>query len=87
MKNILGVKPGNFSFIKPHRSHRSVKKEGPTKQMSDSNIWATLYSQLLQTTLFKRYPYKGEGFLTEMRSKMVNRQQLNDVALKMGFKS
>ncbi len=36
--------------------------------------------------LFKRYPYKEEGFLTEMRSKMVNRQQLNDIALKMGLK-
>jgi ribonuclease-3 len=36
--------------------------------------------------LFKRYPYKGEGFLTEMRSKMVNRQTLNDIAIKMGLK-
>jgi ribonuclease-3 len=36
--------------------------------------------------LFKRYPYKGEGFLTEMRSKMVNRQQLNSIAAKMGLK-
>jgi ribonuclease-3 len=36
--------------------------------------------------LFRKYPYKGEGFLTEMRSKMVNRQQLNDIALKMGLK-
>ncbi|HEY1113902.1 MAG TPA: putative dsRNA-binding protein, partial [Chitinophagaceae bacterium] len=34
----------------------------------------------------KRYPYKEEGFLTEMRSKMVNRQQLNDIAIKMGLK-
>jgi ribonuclease-3 len=36
--------------------------------------------------LFKKYPYKGEGFLTEMRSKMVNRQMLNDIAIKMGLK-
>ena len=43
-------------------------------------------SAIIADYLFKRYPYKGEGFLTEMRSKMVNRQQLNDVALKMGFK-
>lgn len=37
--------------------------------------------------LFRKYPYKDEGFLTEMRSKMVNRQKLNDVALKMGIKN
>jgi len=36
--------------------------------------------------LFKRYPFKNEGFLTEMRSKMVNRQQLNEIAVKMGLK-
>jgi ribonuclease-3 len=33
-----------------------------------------------------RYAKKGEGFLTEMRSKMVNRQKLNDIAIKMGIK-
>jgi ribonuclease-3 len=36
--------------------------------------------------LFRKYPYRGEGFLTEMRSKMVNRQQLNDIGIKMGLK-
>ena len=36
--------------------------------------------------LFKKYPYKGEGFLTEMRSKMVNRVTLNDIAVRMGLK-
>ena len=43
-------------------------------------------SAIIADYLFKRYPYKGEGFLTEMRSKMVNRQQLNEIALKMGLK-
>jgi ribonuclease-3 len=33
-----------------------------------------------------KYPYREEGFLTEMRSKMVNRQQLNDIGIKMGLK-
>jgi ribonuclease-3 len=45
-----------------------------------------ILSAIVADYLFKRYPYKGEGFLTEMRSKMVNRQQLNDIAIKMGLK-
>jgi ribonuclease-3 len=45
-----------------------------------------ILSALVADYLFKRYPYKEEGFLTEMRSKMVNRQQLNDIALRMGLK-
>jgi ribonuclease-3 len=35
--------------------------------------------------LFKTFPLKDEGFLTEMRSKLVNRSQLNKLAQKMGL--
>src|SRR5690606_12127451 len=35
--------------------------------------------------LFKKYPTQNEGFLTEMRSKIVSRQSLNDIAVKMGL--
>ncbi|MFO0484388.1 MAG: ribonuclease III, partial [Sphingobacteriia bacterium] len=35
--------------------------------------------------LFKKYPLKNEGFLTEMRSKIVSRQSLNEIGAKLGF--
>lgn len=35
--------------------------------------------------LFKLYPYREEGFLTEMRSKIVSRVNLNQLAKKMGL--
>jgi len=35
--------------------------------------------------LYKRYPLQGEGFLTEMRSKMVSRVNLNELADKVGL--
>jgi ribonuclease-3 len=35
--------------------------------------------------LFNRFPFKDEGFLTEMRSKIVSRESLNDLALKLGL--
>ncbi|WNJ21058.1 ribonuclease III [Pontibacter sp. G13] len=35
--------------------------------------------------LFKIYPYKDEGFLTEMRSKIVNRKSLNTICKKLGI--
>jgi ribonuclease-3 len=35
--------------------------------------------------LFKLYPYEDEGFLTELRSKIVNRVNLNQLARKLGF--
>jgi len=35
--------------------------------------------------LFKKYPYKDEGFLTEMRSKIVSRANLNQLSRKLGL--
>ena len=35
--------------------------------------------------LFKIFPYKDEGFLTKMRSKMVSRNQLNNLARQLGL--
>lgn len=35
--------------------------------------------------LFRKFALKGEGFLTEMRSKIVSRDQLNNLAEKMGL--
>ena len=35
--------------------------------------------------LFKKYPYQTEGYLTEMRSRIVRRETMNNVALRMGL--
>lgn len=35
--------------------------------------------------LYRKYPLKGEGFLTEMRSKIVSRQSLGGIARKIGL--
>lgn len=35
--------------------------------------------------LFKKYPYKDEGFLTEIRSRIVSRQNLNTLSRKLGL--
>ena len=35
--------------------------------------------------LFRKFPYKDEGFLTQMRSKIVNRENLNRLGKKIGL--
>ncbi|MBC7650854.1 MAG: ribonuclease III [Deinococcales bacterium] len=67
-------------------SHRSVKDTPEENNERLEYLGDAVLSAVVADYLFKRYPYKGEGFLTEMRSKMVNRQQLNDIAVKMGLK-
>ncbi len=86
LKNILGFKPGNLSLYKTALTHRSVKESIDENNERLEYLGDAVLSALIADYLFKRYPYKEEGFLTEMRSKMVNRQQLNDIAVRMGLK-
>jgi len=86
IQNVLGIKPGNTLLYKTALSHRSVKDAPNENNERLEYLGDAVLSAIVADYLFKRYPYKEEGFLTEMRSKMVNRQQLNDIAIKMGLK-
>jgi ribonuclease-3 len=86
LKNVLGIKPGNIFLYTTALSHRSVKEGADENNERLEYLGDAVLSAIVADYLFKKYPYKGEGFLTEMRSKMVNRQQLNDIAIKMGLK-
>jgi ribonuclease-3 len=86
LKNVLGIKPGNLMLYQTALSHRSVKETPDENNERLEYLGDAILSAIVADYLFRRYPYKGEGFLTEMRSKMVNRQYLNEIALKMGLK-
>jgi ribonuclease-3 len=86
LRNILGFAPGQLNLYRTALSHRSVKEGADENNERLEYLGDAVLSGVVADYLFKRYPYKGEGFLTEMRSKMVNRATLNDVALKMGLK-
>jgi len=86
LKNVLGLKPGNLQLYQTALSHRSVKETPDENNERLEYLGDAVLSAIVADYLFRRYPYKGEGFLTEMRSKMVNRQYLNEIALKMGLK-
>lgn len=83
---MLGFAPGTISLYKTAFSHRSVKEGTDENNERLEYLGDAILSGIVADYLFKRYPYKGEGFLTEMRSKMVNRQTLNEIAVKMGLK-
>jgi ribonuclease-3 len=86
LRNILGYTPGNLRLYQVALSHRSVKEGSDQNNERLEFLGDAVLSSVVADYLFKRYPYKGEGFLTEMRSKMVNRATLNEIALKMGLK-
>ncbi len=86
LSNILGFSPGNMNIYTTALSHRSVREGTDQNNERLEYLGDAVLSGIVADYLFMRYPYKGEGYLTEMRSKMVNRQTLNEIALKMGIK-
>ena len=86
LRNILGYSPGDVKLYKTALSHRSIKEGSDQNNERLEFLGDAILSAVVADYLFKKYPYKGEGFLTEMRSKMVNRATLNDIAVRMGLK-
>ena len=86
LNNVLGFLPGNLNLYKTALSHRSVREGADENNERLEFLGDAILSSIVANYLFMKYPYKDEGFLTEMRSKMVNRTKLNDIALKMGLK-
>ena len=86
LNGLIGYRTSNTLLFKTALNHRSVK-DNPTENNERLEFLGdAIIGAVVADYLFKKYPYKGEGFLTEMRSKMVNRQQLNHIALQMGLR-
>src|SRR6185436_13189840 len=86
LTNMLGFAPRTISLYKTALTHRSIREGADENNERLEYLGDAILSALIADYLFKRYPFKEEGFLTEMRSKMVNRQQLNEIAVRMGLK-
>lgn len=65
--------------------HRSKIEEIAQNNERLEFLGDAILGSVIADYLFKKYPYETEGYLTEMRSRIVRRETLNDVALKMGL--
>lgn len=89
IRNIFGYYPGNIYLYKLAFRHKSASKDF-VNGLKISNerleyLGDAVLSSIVADLLFKKFPYKEEGFLTEMRSKIVSRTQLNKLSKKLGF--
>jgi len=82
--------PFNLSCYQQSLRHHSSANKIHNSGSKDSNerleyLGDAVLNSVVAEYLFKKYPYKDEGFLTELRSKIVSRVSLNDLALKIGL--
>ena len=82
-----GIVPINLSLYHQALTHKSSVSK-PSRNISAYNerlefLGDALLSAIVADVLYKKFPSKDEGFLTKMRSRIVSRNRLNEVALKM----
>lgn len=65
--------------------HRSKIEELDQNNERLEFLGDAILGAVIAEYLFKKYPTQPEGFLTELRSRIVRRETLNNVALRMGL--
>jgi len=85
LEHLLGFSPSHIAYYRIALMHRSRPEE-----VSDNNerlefLGDAILGAIVAEYLFKKYPYQPEGYLTELRSKIVRRETMNNVALRMGL--
>ncbi len=88
IRNIFGFYPENIFLYKLAFTHKSQAETYNGVKISNERLeflGDTVISTVVADYLFRIFPLKDEGFLTEMRSKIVSRVQLNKLSLKLGL--
>jgi len=83
MKNILGYRPRKVEYYKEAFTHSSLKelnKKGhPMNYERLEFLGDAVLGSVIANYLFKKIPSGDEGYLTQMRSKIVSREHLNEL--------
>lgn len=89
LRNLLGFQPRNISVYKLALIHRSAGEKLPDGTLISNErlefLGDAVISAVVAKYLFKRFPFENEGFLTETRSKVVSRKNLNGLSRKLGL--
>ena len=87
-KEILGFKPGKEELYQLALIHKSAAKKASGNPGINNERLEFLGDAILDSViaehLYKKYPLKDEGFLTQLRSKIVNRETLKRISIKIG---
>jgi len=87
---VTGQDPKNSQLYRLAFTHSSAVRQQPALGRHQTNerlefLGDAVLGTVVAEYLFKKYPYEQEGFLTEVRSRIVNRESLNGIALKLGL--
>ena len=89
VKLICGFYPKNNSLylLAFRHSSAAVKVKGDVYNSNErlEYLGDAILGAIVAEYLFKTFPFKDEGFLSQIRSRIVSRNQLNKLSIKLGI--
>lgn len=85
LEHLLGFRPVHLPYYQLALMHRSKIEELAQNNERLEFLGDAILGSIVAEYLFKKYPTQPEGYLTEIRSRIVRRETLNNVALRMGL--
>lgn len=84
IKNLLSFYPKNVALYQQALTHSSAAKQTKSNERLEF-LGDAVLSTIIAEYLFGILPNKDEGVLTQARSRIVSRNQLNKLAVKLGI--
>ncbi len=89
LEKTLGFTPGHLEYYEQAITHRSASVKKAPGRISNNERLEFLGDAVIETVisdiLYHKYPRKDEGFLSTMRSKLVERKNLGRLAKEIGL--
>lgn len=88
VRRITGYLPHNLSLYRTALRHKSFSRSEDGRHVNNERLeylGDAVLGAVVADILYERYPKKQEGFLTTLRSKLVRRDMLNQLAVQIGL--
>ena len=82
---LTGLRPKNVELYRLATKHSSAAQQVKDHNERLEYLGDAVLGCIVAEFLFKKFPYKEEGFLTEIRSRIVNDEHLASLARKTGL--
>jgi len=82
---MIGFIPINLSLYNQAFLHSSINNSSTANNERLEYLGDAVLDTIISEVLFKRFPKRSEGFLTETRAKIVSRKKLGEIARNMGI--
>ncbi|MGB0176445.1 MAG: ribonuclease III [Owenweeksia sp.] len=88
IEKVTGFRPRTESYYELAFRHSSASRQNRGRKFNNQRLeflGDAILGAVVANFLYEQYPKAGEGFLTSMRSKIVSRKHMNQLAIQIGL--